>query len=279
MKLLWYILIIGLVIYLISRITSRKSRSNQQKTDKAPQPQKRRMRYGKWVGGGLGWAFGGPIGAILGFVFGSIYDGMEKGAYTYRGTQAGDFSASLLVLTAAVMKADGKVLKSELDYVKSFLVAQFGQEEAARQALLLREILKQEINVREVSQQIAQYMDYASRLQLMHLLFGISSADRHFDEKEVNLIEQIAQFLGIRPVDFQSIKAMFIKDIDSAYKILEISPDASDDEVKKAYHRMAIKYHPDKVAHLGDEIKKSATEKFQKLNAAYEEIKKRRGMS
>jgi DnaJ like chaperone protein len=68
-----------------------------------------------------------------------------------------------------------------------------------------------------------------------------------------------------------------MKDVNSAYKILEITPDASDDEVKKAYRRLAVQYHPDKVAHLGEDIKKAATEKFQKLNAAYEEVKKSRG--
>ncbi len=72
---------------------------------------------------------------------------------------------------------------------------------------------------------------------------------------------------------------MFVKDINSAYKVLEISPEATDDEVKAAYRKMAVKYHPDKVAHLGDDIQHAAKEKFQHLSAAYEEIKKQRGMN
>jgi len=147
-------------------------------------------KYGKWVGLGLGWALGGPIGGILGLVFGSMYDGMQGGKFEYREgrhiygapgratrTRPGDFAASLLVLAAAVMKADGKVLKSELDYVKQFFHQQFGEKLAVENMLVLRELLKQDINVQQVAQQIRQFMDHASRLQLLHFLFGISSAD------------------------------------------------------------------------------------------------------
>ena len=134
-------------------------------------------KYAKWIGGGLGWAFGGPIGALLGFAFGSMIDGMQNGKYEYQGnnsrTLPGDFSVSLLIMAAAIMKADGKVLKSELDFVKRFLAQNFGRELAEQYILALREILKQNIEVREVSFQIKQYMDYPSRLQLLHLLFGI----------------------------------------------------------------------------------------------------------
>ena len=92
------------------------------------------------------------------------------------------------------------------------------------------------------------------------------------------MIELICNYLGIKPHDLASIKAMFIREQESAYKILEISPDATDEEVKKAYRRMAAKYHPDKVSHLGPEVQKAAKEKFQALNQAYTQIKKQRGM-
>ncbi len=240
-------------------------------------------KYAKWIGGGLGWAFGGPIGALLGFAFGSMIDGMQSGKYEYRPgysqTLPGDFSVSLLIMAAAVMKADGKVLKSELDFVKRFFLQNFGKEQAEEKILALREILKQNIDVREISMQIKQYMEYPSRLQLLHLLFGISLADGYVHPEEIRVIDTIRSHLGIRASDYESIKAMFVKDTGSAYKILEITPDATDEEVKKAYRKMAVKYHPDKVSHLGTDIQKSAKEKFQEVNAAYEEIKKQRGMN
>ena len=277
MKLLIYLALAGLIIYMIYNWFS-PTGSKEQKPKKEPKQVKKRSGYGKWIGGGLGWAFGGPIGGILGFMFGSMVDGMQSGTSQYGGTRSGDFSISLMVLAAAVMKADGKVVKSELDYVRNFMKHQFGEDEGQNKMLMLREILKQEYNVQEVAQQIRQFMEYPSRLQLLHFLFGISSADGAYHGKEVDMIAAISGYLGIRPADFSSIKAMFVKDVDSAYKILEVEKTATDEEIKKSYHKMAIKYHPDKVAHLGDDVRRAATEKFQTLNAAYEEIKKQRGI-
>ncbi len=235
-------------------------------------------KYGKWIGGALGWAVGGPIGGLLGFAFGSMMDGVNISTSATQTTQRGDFVASLLILTAAVMKADKKIMKSELDYVKQFFLKQFGTEVTEQQMLMLREILKQEIPVRDVCLQIKQNMDYAARLQLIHFLFGVASADAQVHFTEIQVIEEIARYLNIQINDISSIKAMFVKDTESAYKILEINADATDDEVKKAYRKMALKYHPDKVNQLGEDIQKAAKEKFQQLNAAYEQIKKQRGI-
>lgn len=243
-------------------------------------------KYGKWIGGGLGWAFGGPIGALLGFAIGSMVDNstavVTTGDAAYSGarrTRAGDFSASLLVLSAAVMKADGKVMQSELDYVKKFFTRQFGQEETKEQLQYLRQLLDKEIPVQEVCHQIRQHMNYSLRLQLLHYLFGISQADGSVSEVEVKTIHQIARDLGIEDKDFESIRAMFYQDTASAYKILEVDPNASDQEVKKAYRRMVNKYHPDKVGHLGEKFQKAAKEKFQKVQDAYEQIKKERKLA
>ena len=239
-------------------------------------------KYGKWIGGTLGWAFGGPVGAVLGFAFGSMIDGaqtVETNGDVYKTTQRGDFTASLMVLAAAVMKADGKIMKSELDYVKNFFLSQFGLQVTEDNMLKLREILKQDFPLNDVCYQIKYNMDYSIRLQLLHFLFGIAGADGQFHSSEIRVIEDIASFMDIHLSDFNSIKAMFVKETDSAYKILEISPDATDDEVKKAYRQMAIKYHPDKVSTLGEDVQKAANEKFQQLNNAYEQIKKQRGMN
>ena len=235
--------------------------------------------FGKWIGGGLGWAFMGPLGGLLGFAIGSMFDKSRDGLPENAGpTQGGDLIASLLVLTAAMMKADGKVLRSELDFVKRFLVQQFGTEAAKSHLQTLKVLLEKSIPVHEVSAQIKQYMDYSSRLQLMHYLWGIAAADNDIDPSEINLISQIGSHMGISQADFNSIKAMFVEETESAYKILEISKNASDEEVKRAYRDMAIKYHPDKVSHLGEEIKRSAEEKIKKVNEAYDKIKKERGI-
>jgi len=277
MKYVFTIVLILIILYLIGNMDwgtdERKERKQKKKEEKMA-----KMKYAKWIGGGLGWAFGGPIGGILGFIFGSMVDGMQSGKFEYKPTQSGDFSVSLLILSAAVMQADGKVMKSELEYVRRFFIHNFGAAVANQRIQMLQEILRQDFDVREVSAQIAQYMDYPARLQLLHYLFGIASADGQYNPQEVEMIGTISGYLNISRQDYESIRAMFVKDIDSAYKVLEISPDATDEEVKAAYRKMAVKYHPDKVEHLGPEYQKSAQEKFQQLQAAYEEIKKRRAI-
>ena len=235
--------------------------------------------YAKWIGGGLGWAFGGPIGGVLGFMFGSMFDGMQGGNYEYRQTQTGDFNISLLMLTAAVMKADGTVKRSELDYVKRYYFSNFGTEHGAQYIKMLGEVLKQDFNVQEVSTQIGRYMDYSSKLLLIQYLFGVALADGKHHPTEVSLINSISGFMGIGHKDYESIKAMFIKDTESAYKILEVEEFASNDELKTAYRELAKKYHPDKVSHLGEDVKLAAEQKFTKLNAAYEAVKQERGIN
>jgi len=243
-------------------------------------------KYAKWIGVGLGWIVGGPIGGIIGFALGSLYDNAElaQGQFEKKGkgyrVRYG-FDASLLVLMAAVMKADGKVVKSELDYVKKFLVKNYGEDGAKKRLLVLRDIVKKEIDVNSVCFQIRDNLNYSARLQMLHMLFGVAKSDGHIHSSESELIKIISRGLGISPNDFNSISSMFGHDtygVKSAYKILEINENASDEEVKKAYRRMAMKYHPDKVSSLGEELQETANEKFKRVSKAYDTIKKERGL-
>ncbi|MCQ2307572.1 MAG: TerB family tellurite resistance protein [Bacteroidales bacterium] len=236
-----------------------------------------------WIGAGIGLIFGGgPVGAIIGFALGSLFGGnyTEKDVkFMGDNKQQQDFTASLLVLTAAVMKSDGAVKKSELDYVKRFFLTNFGQEQAEKYVLTLREVLKQDIDVADVSAQIGRYMDYSSKLQILHFLFGIASADGQVHDSEVDTISTISRYMHVTDSDFESLKAMFVKKVDDSYTILGIDSSATDDEVKKAYREMAKKNHPDKVAYLGDDVRKAAEQKFQEINEAYDNIKKQRGIA
>ena len=242
-------------------------------------------KFAKWIGGGLGWAVGGPIGAILGFVIGSVVDGSGNKVRPYeagqasRGTTAGGYVMSLLVLIAAVMKADGRVMKSELEYVKLFLRQNFGEDSANEAVRILKDLLNQTIPVTDVCRQIRLNMHHSARLQMVHFLFGLAQADKMVSQEELKLIEHISREMGISDADIASIKAMFVQDTGYAYKILEIGPEASDEEVKKAYRRMAMKYHPDKLANMGEDIQQAAQEKFRKVSEAYQSIKKERNIA
>ena len=253
------------------------------------------MGYGKWIGGLLGWVTLGPIGALLGFWFGSAVDryinsaalltdsGQPSGGYqrsTYTATeQRNSFLVSLLVLSAAVIKADGKTDQSELDYVKDFIRRNFGDEAVPEAMRMLDEFTRQDVNIYQVGPQIARYMNYSQRLQLFHYLVRIAMADGSFDKSEKSVLEAIGNTTGLNQTDINSVISMFYKEVNSAYSVLGVSPDASDDEVRSAYRRMAMKNHPDKVATLGPDVQKAASEKFRKVQEAYESIKRERGIN
>jgi DnaJ like chaperone protein len=243
------------------------------------------MSFSKWIGAALGWSIGGPIGAILGMALGSVVDGFSNGSIKVdtqqpygrtRQTRSGDFEISLLILSSIVIKADGKQDQRELDFVRQQFVGMYGKERANHAFKLFKDINKQEIPTREVCMQIRQMMDHPARLQLLHFLFGIAKADGIVVESEVSIIQTIANYLGISHPDFESIKAMFYNSSDNAYKILEITKEATTTEIKAAYRKMAKKYHPDKVIHLGIEHQQGAKEKFGQVQDAYEQLQKER---
>ena len=236
-------------------------------------------KFGKWIGAGLGWAFGGPVGAVIGLGLGWMFDSAQDSDINkgYHRTTQGDFAVSFLVLIAAVMKADGRVMQSELNYVKAFFIQKFGSSSSAEALRMLRDILRQSIPLEDISYQIRDHLDYHSRIEMLHLLYGVANADGFLHASELELINRIAGYLGISYADQQSMRNMFIPDTDSAYKILGIEKNTSIDEIKKAYRKLATEYHPDKVSYLGEDIRKDAEIKFRNIIEAYEKIKKERG--
>ena len=239
-------------------------------------------KYGKLIGAGLGWAFGGPVGAVIGLGLGWMFDSVNQADVErgYHKTTTGDFLISMLVLIASVMKADGTVMRSELDFVKNFMVKKFGRETASEALRMLRDLLKQNIPIQDVSYQIRDRLDYHSRLELLHLLYGVAHADGHLHDAEAQIISQIGYYLGIHNADHLSIRNMFVTVADDThYKILGVDRNTSNDEIKKAYRKLAVEFHPDKVAYLGENIRKDAEEKFRKINEAYEKIKKEKGIA
>lgn len=265
----------------------------------------------KWLFAGLGWAIGGPIGALLGYWLGkaispdnqigtsgsasSTQQG-HRGPYRNTGTQQ-DINAALMVLIAAVMKVDGQVKRSELDYVKRFLLANYGEENGKQMLKVLQEMVKKDIPIDQVCAQIKVNTDYNTRYHMVDFLFGIGGADGDFHQSEINMLRLIAQYLGISTSDYTSIFERHVGYGDSSYsgssgysegtrssssynkdpyRVLGIDSSATDDEVKKAYRRMAMKYHPDRVAGMSEEMQRNAVEQMKEINEAYEVIKQRR---
>ena len=275
------------------------------------------MGKAKWIGGFLGWVAWGPIGALIGYLLGKAVDtyidgshqlpggdGWEQrqsgqGSYRQqtgqgpydRGTstqsrqgrytadeQRNSFFVSLLVLSSAVIKADGRTHPAELRTVREFIRTNFGEQAASQAEQILQRLDREQVNIYSVGGQIAANMNYSQRLQLFQYLVSIATSDGDFSASEKSVLEAIASAIRLTSTDAASIIAMYYKEADSAYTVLEISPSATDDEVRSAYRRMAMKYHPDRVATLGPEVQKAAEEKFKKIQEAYAAIKKQRGI-
>ena len=275
------------------------------------------MSKAKWIGGFLGWVAWGPIGALIGYLLGKAVDTYIDGAHQLpggdgweqrqsgqgsyrqqtgqgpydRGTstqsrqgrytadeQRNSFFVSLLVLSSAVIKADGRTHPAELRTVREFIRTNFGEQAATQAEQILQRLDSQQVNIYSVGGQIAANMNYSQRLQLFQYLVSIATSDGDFSASEKSVLEAIASAIRLTSTDTASIIAMYYKEADSAYTVLEISPSATDDEVRSAYRRMAMKYHPDRVATLGPEVQKAAEEKFKKIQEAYAAIKKQRGI-
>lgn len=249
----------------------------------------------KWfLGIGL-FIFTREIGyGIVGFLIGSVIDSLSQNKnggfdketnansgfdyYRERVTRF-DFPTMLMALSAVVMKADGSVKRVELDYVKGFFNAQFGSQFTREHLQVLKHFLDTgKIPIQEICSDIRSRLNVDGRIQLVHYLFSVAKSDGHVDEQEMKTIAQLANKLGIPAMEFESLKNMFYRNADSDYKILGIEPNASDEEVKRAYRKMAVNFHPDKVAQMGEEYQKGAKEKFQQIQDAYENIKKKRGI-
>ncbi len=243
----------------------------------------------KWIAVIIGYWFFRFPGALLGFVIGSLWDaGMGKSSKEGKKTvfsrqeevSPGDFELNLLSLSSIVIKADGQINQTELDYVRQYFVSAYGKERANATFRTFNTVIKnREVSAQRISMFLAQRTRYAARLQIIHFLFGIANADGHVSEAEAAEIQRIAGYMRISFSEFESIKAMFFKTADHAYTILEIDKTATDAEVKKAYRSMAKKYHPDKVQHLDAVHIKGAEAKFKEVQKAYEQIQKERGLA
>ena len=240
----------------------------------------------RWIAAIIGYSIFRFPGAIIGFLLGSLFEGSSSSNGSRRsiftqskqGVSPAEFELNLLSLASLVIKADGIVNQKELDFVRQYFVQAYGKEQAnATFKVFNEEIKKKQLSAQKIAAFLRNRMRYESRLQIIHFLFSVAKADGQISDPEVREINNITGFLGINHRDFESIKAMFFSNPDSAYKILEIEKTANSDQIKKAYRTMVKKYHPDKLQHMDEVYRNGAEEKFRKVQEAYEQIQKERG--
>lgn len=270
------------------------------------------MAAGKWIGGILGWMAGGPLGALAGLAIGAMFDyGMDSvndssnsGTFTYDGQQGGNgqqsggsqyayegqrngFLFSLLVLAGYIMKSDGRVMHSEMEVVRQFLRTNFGEMAVGQGETILRRLFDEQKRqgtaafrntVAGCCAQISANMNYSERLQLLNFLAIVAKADGSVPAEEIAALKDCARWMGMADSDVDSMLGLGGDSLDDAYKVLGVSPSATDDEVRRAYRKLALANHPDRVATLGEDIRRAAEKKLQEINEAKERIYKARGM-
>ncbi len=289
----------------------------------------------KWIGGFLGWMVGGPLGLLAGLFIGSMFDSDDStasiggGSYTgsrgytgsgytpggggYDAGQRNSFLFSMMVLTSYIIKADGKVMHSEMEYVRQFLRQNFGGDAETQGDQILRRLFEEQDRmaakdpnafrkiIQDSCRQMARNMDDGMLQQLLYFLVLLAKADGKVPDAELRALYEVAQYLGLSASDVDSMLHMSggytgsgsrsgnsgsnnsgparnEMSLDDAYKILGVSPSASDDEVKAAYRKMALKHHPDRVATLGDDVRKAAEQKFKEIGQAKDKVYAARGL-
>lgn len=258
------------------------------------------MAYGKWIGGVLGWMLLGPLGGVVGYFIGSKLDESDGSSRPLFSSTPGDgspqsqaegnrnsFLFSLLVLASFVIKADGRIMHSEMEYVRQWLRQNFGEEARTQGDEILRRLFEEAARrgdrayrdlIRECCAQIANNTDLGERLQLLSFLVSIAQADGSVDGTEVSVLKDVARWMSLSTSEVDVLLDLGNDSLEAAYHVLGVSPDATDEVVRKAYRKLALEHHPDRVAALGEDVRKAAEKKFQEINAAKERIWKARGL-
>ena len=206
--------------------------------------------------------------------------------------QRNSFMFSLLVLSSYIITADGKIMHSEMELIRRFLRQNFGEAAKQQGEEILLKLFEQQKRmgmsqyrsvIQDSCQQIRSNMLYEQRLQLLNFLVMIAQADNLVTAEEVNALKEIATYMGLTAEDVDQMLnlhngASSSSSLDEAYQVLGITPSATNDEVKAAYRKMALKHHPDKVATLGEDVRRAAEKKFQEINDAKDRIYKARGI-
>ena len=253
------------------------------------------MGLGKWIGGIAGFMAFGPLGALAGYALGSLFEGNSETSRERVGSSEGygrrnSFFFSLMVMASYIIRADGKVMHSEMEFVRGFLRRSFGDAAAEEGNEILLRLFEErkrmekdnpmsfEHAISQCGEQIRVNLNVEERLQLLNFLAAIAKSDGHICQEEIVALRRVAQSIGLSASEVDSMLSLGGETVEDAYKVLEIEPSATDAEVKAAYRKLALKHHPDRVAALGEDVRKAAEEKFQKINEAKERIFAERGL-
>ncbi len=243
-------------------------------------------------GGTIGFLLGGPLGALAGVALGRMFSrdaqrtsseetdwfhsDMERMQATY--------FVSLFTLLGKIAKADGIIQKEEGRALLAFLDEMRLQGKLRQFAInLFNHAKESQYSVQELAQQFravsGQNRDL--RRSMVDMLYRLAMSDGKLHPKEEEIISIVVIILGIGDNDVEHIRKKYGADANKSYHILEVSPNASNDEVRSSYRRLAKEYHPDYALARGmpDEFITFANQRFREVQEAWDAVRKERGIS
>lgn len=278
-----------------------------------------------WIGGVIGWFILGPLGALIGAGVGyylenegeneeSLNEKLRRAAGAGPNGSSGggrakssrfaeepqprnsrqneanrnSFLMAMLTLSSFIIKADGRIMHSEMEVVRQWLRATFGESAVAQGEEILRKLFEESTrkgiqqyrrDIRETCHLVSQHVDPSGRLQMLDFMVQIARADGNVDRTEIDALKDLARWMDMRTDEIDRLLSMEKDDLESAYKVMGVGPDVTDDELKRIYRKLALEHHPDRVAALGEDVRRAAEKKFQEINNAKERIWKARGLS
>lgn len=239
----------------------------------------------------MGWLLGASMGALMGGPLGAVVGGVMQHIVTKNTremimsnpaptNQETFFVTNLAAIMTKVAMADEHVSKEEIQVIHNFFSRQLGYrgEELIFIDGIIRETQRLNPDLSQICRAFRTTSDLQARMLLIDLTYQIACSDNRVTQNEQNAIDIIVSHLGISDEDHRMIKNKYaFEKKKDHYSLFGLKPDATAEEIKKAYRVMASQYHPDKVSHLGKELIEFANNKFAEINTAYKELKKNKG--
>lgn len=243
--------------------------------------------WGKVIGGVAGFALGGPLGALLGAVAGHAIDKAHGGGASALGRVSREeqrqvaFTLAVIALGAKMAKADGQVTRDEVAAFKELFRIPPG--EVNNVAKIFDRAKTSTAGFELYAQQVANLFPHEPAVleELLGGLFHIAKADGVLHPAELQYLKQVSDIFGFDQHTFERITATHSgSDQASPYEVLGVVAEASDADIKSAYRKLIHENHPDKLMAQGlpQEFIDLANEKMAVINAAYDKIKKLRGL-
>ena len=237
-----------------------------------------------WKGAGIGFLRGGPLGAIIGgtaehFISKKI---KKKQQEKLPGVvHQGQFITCLVVILTRVGMEAGPIGIKKAGVIHNFIIKNMGYAPEDLKPLdgLIREVQAKKPDLEQFIGEYKASCKNNYNLLILALCYQIILVENDLDKEIESLIKVVGLELGVSYDSHNELRKKYSLDpFKTPYSILEISSDASNEEIKKAYRKLASLHHPDRVSTGNEEVRQEAHLKFLEIQSAYKELEKVRNI-